>query len=173
MFKPVILKVLDFLGLRGVAHRFNHFLIVRGYGQWEPLIPEAEFEWHIGAALDRLLPVPLAARLLPVRPNLMAFRRQQLESNPYPETYRYNNRVSYTLPQAQWPPEIQDAWHEYRTRCGVRIRETSFASYLTQMRMYLGYFVNVQGFTPTLDDLFNRANLTTFVRWPRPGWGGP
>ena len=33
MFKPVILKVLDFLGLRGVAHRFNHFLIVRGYGQ--------------------------------------------------------------------------------------------------------------------------------------------
>ena len=117
------------------------------------------------AAASGLLSVPLAERLLPVRPNLMAFRRQQLETNPYPETYRYNNRVSYTLPQAQWPPEIQDAWHEYRTRCGVRIRETSFASYLTQMRMYLGYFVNVQGFTPTLDDLFDRANLTTFVRW--------
>ena len=112
-----------------------------------------------------LLQAPLPERLLPVRPNLMAFRRQQLETNPYPETYRYNNRARYTLPQAQWPPEIQEAWAEYRTRCGVRIRETSFQAYLTQMRMYLGYLVNVQGRTPTLDDLFDRAQLTAFVRW--------
>jgi hypothetical protein len=117
------------------------------------------------AEASGLLPGPLPERLLPARANLMAFRRQQLETNPYPETYQYHNRVSYTLPQAQWPPEIQDAWQEYRTRCGVRIRETSFASYLVQMRMYLGYFVNVQGLTPTLDDLFDRAHLTAFVRW--------
>jgi O-methyltransferase len=57
MFNPVILKVLDFLALRGVAHRFYHFLLARGYGQWMPLVPEAEFELHIGAALDRLLTV--------------------------------------------------------------------------------------------------------------------
>jgi hypothetical protein len=117
------------------------------------------------AAARGLLPVPLPERLLPVRPNLMVFRRQQLETNPYPETYRYTNRVSYILPQAQWPPQIQAAWQEYRTRCGVRIRETSFASYLIQMRMYLGYFVNVQGFTPTLDDLFTVTHLSAFVRW--------
>jgi hypothetical protein len=50
------------------------------------------------AAASGLLPVPLPERLLPVRPNLMVFRRQQLETNPYPETYRYHNRVSYILP---------------------------------------------------------------------------
>jgi site-specific recombinase XerC len=116
------------------------------------------------AEASGLLQASLPERLLPVRPNLMAFRRQQLETNPYPETYRYHG-VAYTLPQTAWPPAIAQAWQEYRTRCGVRIRETSFASYLIQMRMYLGYFVNVQGLTPTLDDLFAVAQLAAFVRW--------
>ena len=61
-----------------------------------------------------LLQAPLPERLLPVRPNLTAFRRAQLRDQPLPETYRCP-RVSYTLPQAQWPPEIQAAWQEYRT----------------------------------------------------------
>src|SRR4030095_12894484 len=52
-----------------------------------------------------LLRVALPSALLPLRPNLMAFRRSQLETNPYPETYRYHG-VGYTLPQTAWPPAI-------------------------------------------------------------------
>ena len=110
-----------------------------------------------------LLTASLPSRLL-AKPRLEDWRRQQLATNPYPETYR-GSRNSYTLPDAQWPPQIAQAWQEYRTRCGVRIRETSFYAYRIQMRMYLGYFVNVQGLTPTLDDLFTVAHLTAFVRW--------
>ena len=116
------------------------------------------------AAASGLIPAPLPTRLLPVRPNVMAFRRQQRATNPYPETYR-GTRGSYTLPQAQWPPEIREAWQEYRTRCGMRIRETTFRVYLTQMRMYMGYHVNICGKTPTLKDLFDVAQLTEFVLW--------
>jgi hypothetical protein len=117
------------------------------------------------ATASGLLQAPLPARLLPVRSNLMAWRQAQLETNPYPETYRYHNRASYVLPQAQWPPEIQAAWQEYRTRCGVRIRETSFRSYMVHMRLYMGYHVNICGRTPTLADLLEVGHLTAFVRW--------
>jgi hypothetical protein len=55
----------------------------------------------------------------------------------------------------------------------VRIRETSFKSYLMQMKMYLGYLINICGLTPTLDDLFTVAQLTAFVRWHGARMGRP
>lgn len=124
------------------------------------------------AEANGLLGKPLPPRLLPVRPNLEAFRRQQLATNPYPETYR-GSRNSYTLPQAQWPPAIQDNWREYRRRCGLRIRDSSFASYLVQMRMYLGYLINICSLTPTLEDVFDVEKLTAFVRWHGGRMGRP
>jgi integrase len=118
-----------------------------------------------------LLTAPLPPRLLKA-PQREGWRRAQRGTTPYPETYR-GSRNSYTLPQAEWPPQIAQAWQEYRTRCGVRIRETSFYSYLIQMRMYLGYLTNICGRTPTVDDLFDVAQLTAFVRWHGARMGRP
>jgi len=118
-----------------------------------------------------LLTAPMPPRLLKA-PQREVFRRAQRETAPYPETYR-GSRNSYTLPQAQWPPQIAQAWREYRRRCGLRIRETSFYSYLVQMRMYLGYLINICGRTPSLDDVFDVAQLTEFVRWHGARMGRP
>jgi hypothetical protein len=120
-----------------------------------------------------LLTVPLPSRLLPRPDNREAFRRQQRATAPYKTTYGDYRGRSYWLPQAQWPPDIQDGWRTYRVACGQRIRETSFQSYVKLLETYWGYLANVCGRTPVWDDLFDRAQLAEFVSWHGARVGRP
>jgi hypothetical protein len=116
------------------------------------------------AAAHGLLQAPLPPVLL-ARPHRHPFRRQQEATTPYQKTYRNQTPRHYSLPQAQWPPEIQAGWRTYRAKCGVRIRETSFRTYARQLGTYLGYLVHICGRTPTWDDLFDREQVMEFVGW--------
>lgn len=120
-----------------------------------------------------LLTAPLPARLLPRPDNREAFRRQQRATAPYKTTYGDHRGRRYWLPQAQWPPDIQNGWRTYRGACGQRIRETSFQSYVKLLETYWGYIANVCGRTPVWDDLFDRAQLTEFVSWHGARVGRP
>jgi hypothetical protein len=116
------------------------------------------------AEAHELLAAPLPVPLL-TRPNLTAWRREQYETQPYPTTYGQLGRRRYRLPQAQWPQAIQDGWRDYKLRCGLRIRETSFRSYVKLLECYLGYLVHIEERTPAWNDLFEVPTLTAFLRW--------
>jgi hypothetical protein len=111
-----------------------------------------------------LLQAPLPSTLL-TTPNREAFRRQQRATAPYKTTYGDHRGHSYWLVRAEWPPEIEAGWQRYKAKCGQRIRETSFQSYVKLLETYLGYWINVCGRTPAWDDLFDRDQLMAFVSW--------
>jgi hypothetical protein len=120
-----------------------------------------------------LLHVALPSLLLPRPDNREAFRRSQRATAPYKTTYGDHRGGSYWLPQAQWPPDIQEGWRIYRAACGGRIRETSFQSYAKLLETYWGYLLNIRGRTPTWDDLFDKAQLMEFVSWHAARVGRP
>jgi hypothetical protein len=112
-----------------------------------------------------LLQVPLPPRLL-TKPRRMSFESQQRRTAPYQTTYHVQDGPRrFGLPQAQWPPDVQAGWREYRTKCGRRIRETTFQAYVKCLMTYLGYLTYVVGRTPTWDDLFDVAQLRAFLDW--------
>ena len=96
-----------------------------------------------------LIHAPVPTLLLSRGPSLDAWCERRFATNPYPETYVFRgSRNSYTLPIAQWPPEIQAAWAEFRKRGRLTLRETTFESYEKHLRIYLGYLVNICGGHP-------------------------
>ena len=113
-----------------------------------------------------LIHAPVPKLLLSRGPSLDAWRERRSATNPYPETYVFRgSRNSYTLPIAQWPPELQAAWAEFRKRGRLTLRETTFASYESHLRIYLGYLVNICGGTPTLADVCDGDQLAAFIHW--------
>jgi integrase len=110
-----------------------------------------------------LLQAPLPPQLLP-RPRRDLFKRQQELTTPYQSTYRpQTGPRHYGLPQAQWPPDIQEGWRLYRTKCGHR--ETTFKSYANYLTTYLGYIRHVADRQPVWEDLFDVPTLAAFHRW--------
>jgi hypothetical protein len=117
------------------------------------------------AAANGLLQAPLPPILVKA-PQRRAFEREHWKTNPYQATYRpQTGPRHFGLRQAQWPPDIQDGWRNYQARCGLRVRETTFQTYLRLLETYLGYLANICGRTPTWSDVFDVAQLTEFVRW--------
>jgi hypothetical protein len=117
------------------------------------------------ADAEGLLAAPLPPRLL-TKPTRVTWRRQYLETAPYQMTYRTQGGPrGYGLPPAEWPPDIQAGWRDYQTRCGLRLRETTFKSYAKRLATYLGYLRAVVGRPPTWDDCFDPTQLSAFVRW--------
>jgi hypothetical protein len=120
-----------------------------------------------------LLQAPLPPRLL-TKPRRKSIERQQRATAPYQTiSHPQTGPRCFALPQAQWPPDIQAGWREYQTRCGLRLRETTFQKYATDLTLYLGYLANIRGRTPTWDDVFDVAQLTEFVRWHAARAGTP
>jgi hypothetical protein len=125
------------------------------------------------AAAHGLLTAPLPPRLLTSRGRRL-FLRQQQETAPYQTTYRQQTPTHrFTLPQAQWPPDIARGWRDYQARCGFRMRETTFQSYATHLATYLGYLTNICGRTPAWGDCFDATLLREFVRWHGARLGRP
>ena len=117
------------------------------------------------AEAHALIQAPRPPRLLEV-PRRKVFERQQRATAPYQTTYARQSRAcAYALPQAEWPPDIQAGWREYQVRCGLRLRETTFAAHAKRLTYYLGYLTNIAGRMPTWEDLFAVAQLDAFVRW--------
>jgi hypothetical protein len=116
------------------------------------------------AAAHGLLQVPVPQRLL-ARPQRAVFRRQQEATAPYKAAYRNQVSRRYWLPQAQWPPDIAQGFREYRARCGLRLRETTFQSYVKCLSTYLGYHAHIAGRPLTWDEAFDPAHVTAFMRW--------
>jgi hypothetical protein len=120
-----------------------------------------------------LIKTPLPPRLLSSR-GRRVFLRQQRATAPYQTTYaNQTGPRRFTLPQAQWPPEIQAGWRDYQARCGFRLRATTLHSYATHLATYLGYLANIAGRTPTWGDVFDTALLMDFVRWHGARLGRP
>jgi hypothetical protein len=124
------------------------------------------------AAAHQLLTAPLPSRLLP-RSNRETHRQQQRATAPYKTTYGDHRGQRYWVPQAEWPPDIVQGWRTYKTRCGLRIRETSFQSYVKLLETYIGYCLQVGGCLPAWDDLFDVPTLTAFLRWHGQRLGRP
>jgi integrase len=124
------------------------------------------------AETQGLLAAPLPVPLL-TKPRREDFRRQQLATQPYPTTYGSQGKGGYWLPQAQWPADIVQGWREYQTRCGLRLRKTTFQTYAKRIATYLGYILQVGGRPPTWDDVFDVASLAEFVRWHAARVGRP
>jgi hypothetical protein len=125
------------------------------------------------AETQGLLAQPLPPRLF-AKPGRKAFERQQLATAPYQASYR--SKVGgrrFGLRQAEWPPAIQDGFRAYQAGCGLRIRETTFGTYITNLELYLGYLVNICGHTPTWEDVFDVAQLTAYIRWHGKRVGRP
>jgi hypothetical protein len=103
---------------------------------------------------------------VPAVPPRRAFEAQAQATAPYQPTYRpQTGPRRYGLPPAQWPPDIQAGWQAYQARCGMRLRETSFATHAKSMATYLGYLINIQQRTVTWEDLFDLTNVQQFLRW--------
>jgi hypothetical protein len=117
------------------------------------------------ASASGLLKAPLPERLLPRPAKRDVFRRAQEASTPYTATYRNQGSRRYWLPQAQWPPDIVQGFQAYRARCGLRLRETTFESYVKCLSTYLGYHAHIVGRPLTWDDAFDPAHVTAFMRW--------
>jgi hypothetical protein len=84
-----------------------------------------------------LLQAPLPPRL-PSSRGRRAFQRQQRETSPYQTTYVGSaGPRRFSLPQAQWPPQVQAGWRDYQARCGFRLRATTLYSYTTHLATYL------------------------------------
>jgi hypothetical protein len=117
------------------------------------------------AGAHGLLKVPLPPRLL-TTPRRAAFLLEQRKTAPYQTTYQMQTTPRrFGLPQAQWPPDIAEGWRDYRAKCGLRLRETTFDAYVKRLVTYLGYFTHICGRTPAWNDLFDEAQLTAFVQW--------
>lgn len=54
MFRKVVLRVLEVLGLRKPARAVKEYLRANGLGDWEPLVPETAFEECVRGALESL-----------------------------------------------------------------------------------------------------------------------
>jgi hypothetical protein len=111
-----------------------------------------------------LLHAPLPSLLL-ARSNRHTFDRQQRLTQPYKAAYCNQVSRRYWLKQADWPPEIAQGFQEYRTRCGMRLRETTFETYVKCLSTYLGYLAHVQGLPLTWDTAFDPARVDEFMRW--------
>jgi hypothetical protein len=111
-----------------------------------------------------LLQAPLPSRLL-TKPKRTDFWRQQWATAPYKTTYGNHCGRSYSLPQAQWPHDIQAGWREYQARCGLRIREATLQGYAKLLETYLGYIAHIGGRPPVWEDLFDVTQVAAFVRW--------
>jgi hypothetical protein len=112
-----------------------------------------------------LLTAPLPPRLL-TQSSRTAFRRQQQETAPYRTSYSPQTGPRYfSLPQAEWPPDITEGWQRYRAKCGLRLRETTFRTYAKRLATYLGYVKHIANRLPTWDGLFDVAALEEFLRW--------
>ena len=120
-----------------------------------------------------LLKTPLPPRVLTTT-RRRDFLRQQRATAPYQTTYHpQDSPRHYSLPQAQWPPDIVQGFRTYRARCGLRIRETTLKKYATDLTLYLGYLAHICGIVPTWDDCFDVAQVTEFVRWHGQRVGRP
>ena len=112
-----------------------------------------------------LLTAPLPPRLL-TRPTLAVFKRQQRETAPYQTTFHPQTGPSrFSLPQAQWPPDVQAGWQTYLAHCGLRLRATTVETYAERLESYLGYVATICGRAPTWEDVFDVAQLMAFLRW--------
>jgi hypothetical protein len=114
----------------------------------------------------RLLEQPLPPRLLAPTKQRETFRLEQQKASPYLKSYRgAGSPQRYALLQAEWPPEIQATWRDYRAKYGLRLRESTLQNYVQCFAAYFGYLTHICSRTPTWDDLFEMAGLTEFVRW--------
>ena len=113
------------------------------------------------AEAQGLLAAPLPPALPPKLPRLV-FERQHRAASPYRSIYAHT-RHCYRLPQAEWPPDIQDGWRIYRAKCSLR--ETTWRGYVGHMRSYLGYLAHVAHAQPQWADVFDTVQLAEFVRW--------
>ena len=93
-------------------------------------------------------------------------RNEWRNTSLYPTSYRPQHGPRYfSLHLEQWPPDIVEGCRKYQTRCGLRIRETTFKGYKVQLTIYLGYLANICGRSPTWGDMFDPARLMDFIRW--------
>lgn len=100
-----------------------------------------------------------------------AFEQKAGKASPYYATYRPKPR--YHLPEADWPPDIQEGWHDYKATCADRgpdkrtekIRPVTHAKYAKSLGIYFGYLAHVKGETPTWEKLFRVDLLQQFVSW--------
>jgi len=116
------------------------------------------------AAAHGLLQAPLPTPLL-ARAKRSDFLRQQYATAPYQTTYHPQGPRRYSLPQTQWPPDIQAGWRAYRAKCAHRLRERTFQSYIEWLASYFGYLAHIVGRPPTWDDVFDAGQLMEFVQW--------
>ena len=117
------------------------------------------------AEAQGLLASPLPSRLLQPQLPYDQWHREHGATTPYPVTYRGITKQRYALRHDQWPPDIVQGWNAYRARCGLRIREVTFAKYARELASYFGWIASVVGRTPVWDDLFIPAQVIAFVRW--------
>jgi hypothetical protein len=108
-----------------------------------------------------LLAEPLLPTLL-TPTTRQAFARELGKTSPYKTTH---NAERYSLRHAEWPPDIQAGWQAYRQACGRRIRETTFATYVTCLETFFGYLLNICAHQPEWQDLFDVGYLNDFVTW--------
>src|SRR5262249_4771801 len=85
-----------------------------------------------------LLPAALPARL-PSKTTRKEFLRQRRGTTPYPSTYTKQGHTPYLLLYPQWPEDIMQGWQDYQVRCGLRLRESTFATYRGLLESYVGY----------------------------------
>jgi hypothetical protein len=119
------------------------------------------------AAVEQgLLRTPVPPRLLK-KPRRKEFVAQQSRTTPYQETYRNQRDKPYSLPEAQWPQEITDAWRDYRARVVFTrsLRQTTLDNYAKCFRHYFGYVKNIAGKSPVWEDLFDVTRVVAFVQW--------
>jgi hypothetical protein len=149
----------------------THFDTLTAQGRTISLANRSNVRNHLRVLLraanaQGLIHAPVPTLLRSRGPSLDDWRERRAATNPYPETYVFRgSRNSYTLPMDQWPPEIQAAWQEFRKRGRLKLREITFATYETHLRIYLGYLVNICGGTPTLADFFDGDQLSAFIHW--------
>ena len=117
------------------------------------------------AEASGLLTAPLPTRLLPRLSTRQVFLRERSTTAPYKSTYNNQGARRYWLPQAQWPPDITEGFQAYRARCGGRLRETTFQTYVKCLATYLGYHAHIVGHPLTWDEVFDPAHVTAFMRW--------
>jgi site-specific recombinase XerC len=87
------------------------------------------------------------------------------QTSPFAQHSQAANAIRYHLAFEQWPSDIQTTWLSYCDSRRLRVRQTTLRRNQDLLTSYIGFLINVEGYSIHWDDLFDITTLDRFVRW--------
>ena len=97
-------------------------------------------------------------------PGRTAHQKAARLTSPYRQRW-HASHAPYRLAPADWPEDIQTAWHAYCASRQLKTRPITLQYRTACLSTYLGFLITIAGVAVHWDDLFQVPHIDHFVRW--------